>query len=186
VHIQCQRAHCGKTQIRRPEHPGEAFAFFPGDIDTAVTLTQCCATSRRYLQMLDGRLRKDTLFSAPALSRRCPLRLQHIVCDLVGLLAFLFVPSCARTSRNPETWSAQTVPQQELPKKTVPQQELPKTRALDLGGGVKLEMVLHGLRGELRHLEAIWHFGPRPCKLRKGTGPFYKCQLRLALSRPSR
>jgi formylglycine-generating enzyme required for sulfatase activity len=78
------------------------------------------------------------------------LQLQHIVCGLVGLLAFLFVPSCARTSRNPETPSAQSgvkpapqaVPQQELPKKTVPQQELPKTRAVDLGGGVKLETVL--------------------------------------------
>jgi formylglycine-generating enzyme required for sulfatase activity len=70
------------------------------------------------------------------------VRWQHIVLGLVGLLALLFVPSCARTSRNPETPAAQTVPRQELAKKTVPQQELPKTKAVDLGGGVKLEMVL--------------------------------------------
>jgi len=69
------------------------------------------------------------------------MRLPRIVRGLVGLLAFLFVPSCAPTSRNPETPAARSVPQQEPAPQTVPQQELPKTKAVDLGGGVKLEMV---------------------------------------------
>jgi formylglycine-generating enzyme required for sulfatase activity len=70
------------------------------------------------------------------------MRSQRIVRGLVGILAFLFVPSCARTSRNPERPAAQTVPQQAPAARTVPQPELPKTKAVDLGGGVKLEMVL--------------------------------------------
>ena len=70
------------------------------------------------------------------------MRLQHLVHCSVGLLAFLFVCSCARTSRKPEKPAAQTAPQQAAAAETAPQQELPKTKAVDLGGGVKLEMVL--------------------------------------------
>ena len=70
------------------------------------------------------------------------MRLQHIVHGSVGLLAFLCISSCARTSRNPEKPAAQTVPQQQPAPQTRPQPELPKSKAVDLGGGVKLEMVL--------------------------------------------
>jgi eukaryotic-like serine/threonine-protein kinase len=71
------------------------------------------------------------------------MRSPHIVCGLVGLLALLFVPSCAPTSRSPQKPAAQTVTQQEKPApQAVLKPELPKTKIVDLGGGVKLEMVL--------------------------------------------